>query len=305
MRRTTWAALLLAAAPLGAAQEKPAWTWTGESRFYTIQTTAERKHAEEVLEYMDLCFQTYSRFLNPAPERMPKKKFNLILYTGVEEYKKQGGPGRYGHYDGRNLVGYWHENQMLPTFSHEGMHQFTDLCIPNFGRVPSWYSEGIAECIANNEVRKGKLYICLKQGPVPELRVPVIKRALLDGKHIPLKDLLDYDKRKFQQNHRLLYAEAWSFCHFLLAAPKLEDTGKQLPDGKYKQVLVKFHNSLLDPKMTPAQAATAAFRQNNRPMDLAKLEEEWKAYVLDFPYEAEEPGAGENDPAKPDEEPGK
>lgn len=280
--------LLLLALPVGAQQgpkQAPKWTWSGESKHYTLQTTSEKKHGEQVLQYMDLCFETYARFLNPAPDRMPKKKFNLILYTGVDEYKQNGGPGRYGHYDGKNLVGYFHENQMLPTFSHEGMHQFTDICIPNFGRVPSWYSEGIAECIANNEVRSGKLYICLQKGPVPEIRVPVLKRALLDNKHIPLRDLLNYDKRKFQDNHKLLYAESWAFCHFLLGAPKLEDRDKQLPDGKYKKVLVTFHNSLLDPKMSPSEAAASAFRVNGKPVDLEALEKEFRDWVMKFPYE--------------------
>jgi hypothetical protein len=285
--------LLLA---LPALAQETRWLFTGESKHYTIQSTAEKKYAEQVLAYMDLCFETYARFLNPTADRMPKKKFNLVLYTGVDEYKKNGGPGRYGHYDGKNLVGYYHENQMLPTFSHEGMHQFTDICIPSFGRVPSWYSEGIAECIANNEVRQGKLYICLQKGPVPEIRVPVLKRALLDNTHIPLKDLLDYDRRKFQENHKLLYAESWAFCTFLLTAPKLEDRDKQLPDGKYKSMLVKFHNALLDPKMTPAEAATAAFRLNNKPLDLDAFEKEFREWVLKFPYEPDPPAEPKKDP---------
>jgi len=277
-----------------AGQDKVDWAYEGESRHYRIKSTAKKEHAQEVLKYMDLCFETYTRFLRPAADRMPRNKFALVLYTGYEEYKRRGGPGRYGHYDGSSLVGYHHPEQMLPTFSHEGMHQFTDICIPRFDRLPSWYSEGIAECIANNEVRGGKLYMCLKNGPVPKIRVYVVQDAIRAGTHIKFRELLDFDKRKFQENHKLLYAESWSLCHFLLTAPKHEDPDKQIPDGKYKSVIVAFHNAMLDPKMKPADAVKAAFALKGKPIDLDALEKEWTEYMLSFP--CERPAPGEEEP---------
>lgn len=276
MRRLLFAGLLLACG----AQDP--WAFEGQSAHYTIQSTGDRKQAQEVLKYMDLCFETYRKFLNPAPERLPQEKFVLVLYRDRDEYKARGGQGRYGHYDGKRLVSYGHPEQMLPTFAHEGMHQFTDLSIPNFERLPAWYTEGIAECIANNEVRGGRLFMCLRKGPVPKLRVPAVQATIRDGTFVRLKDLLRTGREKFQERHELFYAESWLFCHFLLTYPRTEDPAKQIPDGKYKDVIVRFHNAMLDPKMKVDAAIKQAFVHDKKPIDLDELEKEFRDYALGF-----------------------
>lgn len=258
------------------------WCYKGDSVRYSIKSTVERKRSRELLKYMDLCFGTYRKFLNPRADRLPRRKFTLILYRDREEYKKRGGSGRYGHYDGRCLVGYDDREQMFPTFAHEGMHQFAEICIPRFDRLPPWYAEGIAECIANNKVRSGKLYMCLKDGPVPRLRVPVVQKAIREKKLVKLKDLLAANPRRFQRNHELYYAESWLLCHFLLTYPRYEDPSKQIPNGRYKQVIVRFHNAMLDPKMKVQDAIRKAFVTKDRPLDLAQLEKEFRRYALGF-----------------------
>jgi hypothetical protein len=261
------------------------WVFTGESQHYQLKTTSDKEQGQKVLKYMDLVFDTYKIFLNPDPARLPRNKFNLVLYRDYDDYKKNGGSGRYGHYDGKNLVGYYDAEQMLPTFSHEGMHQFTDICIPNFGRVNAWYSEGIAECIANNEVRDGKLYMCLQDGPVPKIRVPILQKAIEEKKHYPLAKFLDISKRDFQKDHRVCYAEGWALCHFLLTYPKYEDKSKRIPDGKYKKCIVNFHNAMLDPKRSASEAAAIAFRG----YDLEKIEKEFVEYVQRWPVKYDMP----------------
>jgi hypothetical protein len=280
-------AILLLGSSLSAAHARDPWAFEGESVHYTIRSTAEKKAATDLLKYMDLCFDTYRRFLNPAPDRLPRQKFTLVLYKNLEEYKARGGSGRYGHYDGKRLVGYCDPEQMLPTFAHEGVHQFTDICFPNFDRLPSWYSEGIAECIANNEVRQGKLYLCLKKGPVPKIRLYVVQEAIRDGRWVRLKDLLAADRKIFQDQWKLYYATSWLFCHFLLAYPKQEDPSRQIPEGKYKQVVVKFHNAMLDPKTKVDEALRLALVLDGKPLSLDELEKEFREYALSF--EAERP----------------
>jgi hypothetical protein len=275
------------------------WSWQGDSKHYRLQTTKDKEQGQKVLKYMDLVFETYKAFLNPEPSRLPKERFTLVLYRDYDEYKKSGGPGRYGHYDGKRLVGYFDPEQMLPTFAHEGMHQFTDLCIPNFGRVPAWYSEGIAECIANNEVRDGKLYMCLQDGPVPKIRVPILQKAIREKKHYPIAKFLELGKREFQADHRVCYAEGWAFCHFLLTYPKYEDRTKRIPDGQYKKALVTFHNAMLDPKRTAADAAKIAFGG----LDLAKLDDKFTEWVLKWPVEYELPKEPYENDAQPEKDP--
>lgn len=273
------AILLLAPALLGH-QENGAVT--AESAHYSIESTTDRKIALELLKYMDLCFDTYRRFLNPAPERLPRDRFTLVLCRDAAEYKARGGKGRFGHYDGRRLVGYYDPEQMFPTFAHEGMHQFTDICIPNFERLPPWYSEGIAECIANNEVVNGRLTMCLRRGPIPRMRVPVVREAIRGGKFIRIADLLTLGHRKFQENHVLCYAESWFFCHFLLTFPRQEDPSLQIPEGKYKQVIVRFHNAMLNPRVKVEDAVRQAFVLDRKPIDLDVLEAEFREYALAF-----------------------
>ena len=82
------------------------WCYKGDSVRYSIRSTVERNRSRDLVKYMDLCFDTYRKFLNPAPKRVPKRKFMLILYRNLKEYKSKGGTGRYGHYDGQCLVGY-------------------------------------------------------------------------------------------------------------------------------------------------------------------------------------------------------
>lgn len=258
------------------------WSWQGEGARYELKTTIGQSEGQRVLKYMDLVFETYRAFLNP--ERLPRTKFTLVLYSGYDEYKKFGGTGRYGHYDGRRLVGYYDPEQMLPTFAHEGMHQFTDISIPNFQRVPAWYTEGIAECIANNEVRDGKLSLCLGDGPIPKIRVPVLQEAIREKRHHSIGKLFEVSKRDFQKDFRLCYAEAWAFCHFLLTYPKYEDRTKRIPEGTYKKCLVRFHNAMLDPKRTPAEAVQLAF-----PVDLEKLDAEFTDWVMKWPVKYEMP----------------
>lgn len=282
MRIAPW---ILAPALLGPQEAPP---FIAEGTHYVVESTAGRKPAEELLKYMDLCFETYRKFLNPPAHRLPRERFSLVLCRDEAEYKARGGTGRYGHFDGARLVGFHDAEQTFPTFAHEGMHQFTDACIPNASRLPPWYAEGIAECMANNAVLNGRLVLCLRRGPIPRLRLPVVQEAIRAGKFIRLRDLLSMNPKKFQDHHALCYAESWIFCHFLIAFPRREDPSRQIPEGKYKQVLVRFHNAMLDPKMKAEEAVRQAFVHDRKPIDLDELEAELRGYALSFD---EEPAA--------------
>jgi hypothetical protein len=279
MRSALWA---LAPALLGLQEDPP---FTAEGTHYVLESTADRKQALELLKYMDLCFETYRRFLNPPADRLPRERFSLVLYRDAREYKARGGTGRYGHYDGVRLVGFHDAEQTFPTFAHEGMHQFTDACVPNASRLPPWYAEGIAECMANNAVLNGRLVLCLRRGPIPRLRLPVVQEAIREGKLIRLRDLLSMNPKKFQDNHALCYAQSWLFCHFLLTFPKREDPSRQIPEGKYKQVVVRFHNAMLSPKTKAEEAVRQAFVHGRKPIDLDEMEAEFREYALSFDEE--------------------
>jgi hypothetical protein len=179
---------------------------------------------------------------------------------------------------------------MFAIMSHEGMHQFTDMVMPDFqrgvgsGEVPTWYSEGIADCIGNCENRNGKLYMCMMStGYVAAMRTIVIQTAVRENRTPPLREIVKYNQKDYyQKNGRMNYAIGWSFTHFLMCYPRVEEPSKQIPDGKYKKALVTFHNLLAGGRKRD-DAYANAFGINGGPPAWDRFEKEWKEYVLSFP----------------------
>jgi len=186
--------------------------------------------------------------------------------------------------------------------SHEGVHQFHHMV---FGRpyeeiegVPRWYDEGIADCMGNSEVKKGKFRMGLHKGPIALGRLPTIQRAIKNKKYYPLADLMKMDKRTFYTNGSLCYAEAWSFIHFLLAYPKKEDQTKPYPAGDYFYIMGRLFYGFMEytqfnsGKNKGSQFKTLddvykyAFvaKDGKTPLDMEELEEKWKNYVMKFHY---------------------
>jgi hypothetical protein len=186
--------------------------------------------------------------------------------------------GAYYSLQTKNLVGYYDATTMKPFFAHEGMHQFTDLTSKNYRDFPMWFSEGIADCIGNNEVRNGKLYLCLKGGTIARGRLPLIQDALKAGKAYPLDKLLALKPKEFMDNAALCYAQSWSFCHFLITYPDMEDRNQQVPSGKFRKNLAIYYERIRLGGSSHREAWEEAFR--GIPVDA--LEELWKKYVAKF-----------------------
>jgi membrane-associated protease RseP (regulator of RpoE activity) len=289
------AAVLLAAGaapPLAAEEPRGAFpvpaSWPEyTTAHYTLRTPAEKAHAKDLADFMELVYKTYSALLvKGAPPKAPKYGNRLILFPSRAAFLKAGMPPSVGAFyrpSTGELVGYYHPTDMKPFFAHEGMHQFTDLTLPGFktAGVPMWFTEGIADCIGNSVERDGKLYMCSMSGQIAFMRLPTIHAAIREGRHIPLERFLALDRQSFMADAGLCYAQAWSFCHFLMTAPKKEDPAKQIPDGRYRKALTAFFEALLNRK-TGADAAWAQAMQAGRIASVAALEEEWKAYVLEL-----------------------
>jgi len=288
MRRLALVGLLLA---LSADAQQQNWSAVYESDHYIVRTTSEKKHANELGLHMELVYDTYARLLNYT--KKPERKFVIRLYKDHEEYKKNGAGGSaLAHYSpqSKELVGSYDPDGMLAIMSHEGMHQFTDMVMPDFqrsvgsGEVPTWYSEGIADCIGNCENRNGKLYMCvISTGYIAAMRTIVIQTALREGRTPPLREIVKYNQKDYyQKNGRMNYSIGWSFTHFLMCYPKVEEPSKQIPDGKYKKALVSFHN-LMAAGRKRDDAYAIAFGINGGAPAWDRFEKEWKEYVLSFP----------------------
>lgn len=282
--------LLLVVLALGRASAQESWNAEFATEHYHVKTTSDKKHAEILGNHMELVYDTYSRLLNYT--KKPDRKFVIKLYKDHAEYKQHGAQGpALAHYSpqSKELVGSWDPDGMLPIMSHEGMHQFTDMVMPDFqkgtqnGEVPTWYSEGLADCIGNCRAKDGKLYMCvITEGYMAHMRTIIVQTAVREGRTPPLKELVTWNQPTFYaRNGRLNYAIGWSFTHFLMTYPKIEEPTKQIPDGKYKKVFVMFHNLLASGRKR--DEAYAAFGINGGPPAWDRYEKEWKEYVLKFP----------------------
>jgi hypothetical protein len=169
---------------------------------------------------------------------------------------------------------------MYNVFAHEGTHQFTDLALKNMDRALPWFVEGMAECIGNSVVQKGKLFMCARNGVIAQEDLPIIQQMIKEKTFVPLKELVRMDHKTWDGHKGDLYPEAWSFCSFLLAYPKYEETKSQIPNGKYWTVLSNYIKAMSDGKTDLETAFRSSFQLNGKALDLDVLEKEWADYIL-------------------------
>ncbi len=268
--------LLLAGVSLGQGEKE--FPVQRSSKHYDMKSTATEAHAQELLDFMELVHATYTALLKPDnKQEVEKRKFTLILFQDMSEYLASGAPrGSGAFYNGKALVGFYDETLMKPLFAHEGMHQFTDATSKNFDRFPFWFTEGIADCIGNCEVRNNKLYMCVKSGSIARMRLPIIQEAIRAERHYRLSEFLRLDRRRFMANADLCYAQAWSLCHFLITYPNEEDRSAQIPNGRFRRNLAMYYEAMRAGNWGHPRAWEEAFKD----IPLDTLEEAWKKYVL-------------------------
>jgi hypothetical protein len=209
----------------------------------------------------------------------------IVLYKDRTEYVAAGSPGgSAAYYNGTRLVGYAGDKAMNSFFAHEGFHQFTDWGLKAIHKAPPWFTEGMADCIGNHVVREGKLHVCVQDGLLAQGRIQPIQAAIKKNAHLPLAKLLELDQAGFMSKASMLYPQAWSFCHFLMAYPNYGDPKAQIPHGKYWKVLQRYIVAISKSGVKPQAALEAALvDESGRPLDIAALEKEWREYVLAWP----------------------
>jgi hypothetical protein len=288
VRRIATAALVLAAFGAARAQDldrKKAWPVVLKSAHYQIHSDATKEQAQKLLDHMELLHATYTRLF--ALSKAPTARLTIVLFKDRKGYEAHGETpkGSVAYYDQRHLVGYYDEERMYNYFAHEGTHQFTDVALKDLSRAPMWFTEGIAECLGNSEVRDGKLFVATRNGRIARENLPVIQKMIREKTYVPLRDLVTLSDGEFKGREGM-YPQSWSLCHFLLAAPGYEDSKCEIPNGKYRPVLSTFI-TLMSKRSTKLEKALAAsFTLKGKPLDLDALEKEWAAYVLGMTNEA-------------------
>jgi hypothetical protein len=203
---------------------------------------------------------------------------------------------------------------ILGAAAHEGWHQYFHRYVTSWFELPSWINEGMGDYLycAVPKPTKSRKALAADLGAMNAMRLPVVRYAVKQGEHVPLADLLRYSQEQYYRNPSVCYAQGWALCHFLLHSS----------NPRYRQVVPTFVKLSRDD--TNMETVT---NQAFKGIDLNKLEDEWKAWVLEqrLPWEkdpkkappkaegakteepkAGEPKAGEQAPdKKPGEQPAK
>ncbi len=248
---------------------------------YELYTNGTKEQGQQLADFMELVHDTYVALLRPEDPKAADKKSDILMYKSNADYLASGAPqgsGAYYSLQSKRLVGWYDEYFMRNFFAHEGMHQFTDLTSKSFQDFGMWFTEGIADCIGNSEVKNKKLYMCRKSGVIARMRLPTVQGAVKAKKHWSLTELFKLTQRQFMdpKNVDLAYSQSWSFCHFLIAYPEFEDKDNQIPNGKYRRNLAIYYETMRPGGVRHDDAWAKAFA--GLPLD--KLQKEWEEYIL-------------------------
>lgn len=173
--------------------------------------------------------------------------------------------------------------EFMTVLLHEAVHAYLDRYIVRPGIViPVWIHEGLAEYMANSDIKDGRIVPgahrqrqVMYRNPVVSFRGPSasylgaaeVKKALRSGRAISLQDLIAAGGNDFYgERYRLFYTQSWMFVHFLI-------------NGKPSWAAEEFPRFLL--YVAEGFPAPASFRSIYG-CDPAALEQEFKKYAEKF-----------------------
>ncbi|MHC4600079.1 MAG: PDZ domain-containing protein [Planctomycetota bacterium] len=284
MRRTTKATLLtllgvlLLASPAAAQRQRrePPWD-TFKTNHYEIKYSCTPGEAKYLGQWMEFVYSAYSFLIKVQA----KKKHVIKLFKDRKQWVEFGQPPQAGAYymsHNGHLVGYYDRRAAFPFMAHEGLHQFMHIAVPDMHRlIPTWFSEGLADCMGSSKVHRGQFRWCLFDVLIARGRSYIIKKALKEGTAKPMEELFHLSHRDFMGNAKLHYAQSWSFVHFLFCCPKVDIPHKVIPNGKYKKAIVVYFDRLRQGDGHDV-AWEKALKKIGKTQE--ELEAAWKEYVL-------------------------
>jgi len=277
-----------------------------ESRYYHVQSQAGMEKAKRLGKHMDTMLKVYWKLFRP--DKTERKKYTIKLLKDREEFLRYGAPpgaGAYYSRTDREMVCYdtgkWmdeeeaavpitgegvdkldfrelnrtYEMDILGAAAHEGWHQYFAWYVGSWVSLPSWINEGMGDYFytaAPKQVKGRAMPATL--GQMNAMRLPIIRVAIQQDRHVPLKDFIYYEQREYYSNPSICYAQGWAFCQFLL----------HHKDRRLQQLIPVYLRLVRND--TNIQTVTERSFQG---LDLDELETEFKAWVLEqkLPHEIE------------------
>lgn len=290
MRAKWWLLLAMLIGPTAAAQDddpfaeihkqldKKVEGWAKvETEHYVIYAETGQKILDQYKINMELLFSEYAKafqFKGTLP-----RKARVHIHKDELSYRRAGAnPQSVAYYQPQLKLLVSYENwELLQFMAHEATHQFFDLAFPVFYEnkdVPMWFSEGIAECFCNCEVRGKSIFINVLDNCENAARsVEVLQDCLRRGEVPTLTEMLTMERPEFSQRAGDMYPVSWSFCHFLWNAP-----GRSEGKGQYREVVIRLVEAFKN-GASRDEAYKAAFVVGKKQLDLEGLDKEWRAYI--------------------------
>lgn len=271
-----------------------------QTRHYQIQSEAGREKAERLAKHMEAMYLVYARRF-PAGKPFTKR-YPIKLLKNRGSFMAYGAPPGAGAYFSpvdKEMVCYdtgkWQDEErekgpttgeekeltplekmrleqarykmdILGAAAHEGWHQYFFWYVGSWVEIPSWANEGLGDYFYTAMPKKTKgRRIPAELGRLNPTRLPVVQWAVKNNEHVPIKKLLKYSKSQYYSNPSICYAQGWALCQFMLHGG----------NRRYKFALEKFIKYVRDDTNMPS-ITEKAFRG----IDLDKLEEDWKKWVL-------------------------
>lgn len=161
------------------------------------------------------------------------------------------------------------EEETFHVMFHEGFHQYMHFYMGRSRNiyVPSWINEGLGDYFFGGTWSKkgGKLSLEIQPN---WWRLETIQKAIRENRHIPLPRIFRFTQSQYYSDPGLCYAEGWAICYFFLTSDVAKKRGyaKHIEKLLYQLLVTENWEKATDLAFTGA--------------DLAKMEEEWKDYIL-------------------------
>ncbi|NOT30464.1 MAG: DUF1570 domain-containing protein [Planctomycetes bacterium] len=275
--------------------------WEKETQHFRFKTNTSPElldyYAELLEAYYDLMDQRMG--IKPSPT-LRRTKMQVNIYKSREEFMQltKSEPDVLGFFSfAVEELQFFHDYQD-PSQSewvalHEGTHLLTYLIEPQ-AWPQIWVNEGVADYFGSSRIsrdKKGKLVI--EPGQIQIDRVLTVQQALQDGDHVPLSELFFVGGEEFTGFE---YSHAWSFVYFLNNSKYEPGFRKFFKDFYGIAKSVEFHleedfpNQQGTAKVVPPAEVQRLLLDKLGVKDgasgLAKLEQEWLAFVAAIPLDA-------------------
>jgi hypothetical protein len=166
------------------------------------------------------------------------------------------------------------EDVTIKVLYHEGFHQYMYFYM---GRdrgvyVPSWMNEGLGDYFFGGEWSADRRKFTIG---INDWRIRTILSAIRKNEHVPISQIIRYEQAQYYANPGLCYAEGWALNYFFQQSDVARRKGYHLLPRR-----------MLEELKTSADWEKATQKVFGG-LDLKKMEEEWKEFMLSLPIAKE------------------